>query len=324
MFIYFSPAWKYCIVIQERINTCFCTECGVVGHLGAQQWERQKRNAYGIFVCNGFSFIGMVSGDWHKGRGVWGRAFFGKQRPAHIHDKKWSERGGVWESFYLSVLVKIYELSFFLSSLSSHLPLHHPSSHFAFFSHHTISRSSSSPQNIPLTCDSEGFTWAQTATGTNTPPIIPSTAQVSCCVCVSMPPFSLSLSPPLLLIIFARPLSSTPTLLSLPHLLSSFFLSCLVLLLSTTLFSHMLCSSRAPSPRPRPDIKGSMRISFPSPPRYTPAQNHTHPPRQSQTHKCGPCADEQVHTWTFKSSISHAGSDLYGRLTLTHYHIHSV
>lgn len=36
-------------------------------------WEpigRKDKNAYGIVVCNGFSFIGMVTGDWHKGRGV--------------------------------------------------------------------------------------------------------------------------------------------------------------------------------------------------------------------------------------------------------------
>lgn len=58
----------------------------VIGHWGAHWEEGEKRNTYGIFVCNGFSFMGMVSGDWHKGRGVWG--WGGKQRPAHIRDKK--------------------------------------------------------------------------------------------------------------------------------------------------------------------------------------------------------------------------------------------
>lgn len=120
MFIYFSPVWKYCVVTQERINTGFCTELVVLLVIWEPIGRRdKKRNAYGIFVCNGFSFIGMVSGDWHKGRGVWGRGVFWKTKAgSHSWQKIEWERGGVWESFYLSVPVKIYDLSFFLSSLS--------------------------------------------------------------------------------------------------------------------------------------------------------------------------------------------------------------
>lgn len=128
MFIYFSPVWKFHIVTRERINTCFCTELGVTGHLGACWEETNNRDAYGIFVCNGFSFIGMVSGDWHKGRGVWGRGVFWKTKAgSHSRQKIERDRGGVWEGFYLSVLGENLRSLSCLSSFSL------PSSRFLFF-----------------------------------------------------------------------------------------------------------------------------------------------------------------------------------------------
>lgn len=152
MFIYFSPVWIYCVVTQERINTSFCTERGVIGPLGAHRERRQKKKKclwdfclqWFQFYRDGFGWL--AQGERSLGSG---RFLENKGRLTFMTQKIERERGGVRESFYLSVLVKIYDLSFFLSSLSFHLPLHHPSSYFAFFSHHTISRSSSSPKKHP-------------------------------------------------------------------------------------------------------------------------------------------------------------------------------
>lgn len=72
----------------------FCTECFCYWSLGSPLGaETKKRNAYGIFVCNGFSFIGMVLGDWHKGRGAWGRGVFWKTK-AGSHSQQKIEGGG--------------------------------------------------------------------------------------------------------------------------------------------------------------------------------------------------------------------------------------
>lgn len=242
MFIYFSPVWKYLIVTQERINTSFCTERGVIGHLGAHWEERQKRNAYGIFVCNGFSFIGMVSGDWHKGRGVWGRGVFWKTKAgSHSWQKNRArerERRGMRE-FYLSVLVKIYDLSFFLSSPCSLLPLC-----FLLSSHYLTKLLF--PQKHPSDLWQWGIYMSTNRHRYKHTPHNPTKCPDALVVSVvSMTPFSLFLSPHLPLIAFARRLSSTPTLLSLSHLLSPSFLSFLfgIIALDYTFFPHMLSGS---------------------------------------------------------------------------------
>lgn len=146
VYLLFSPVWKYCFVTQERINSSFCTERGIIGHLGAHWEERQKCIwdcclQWFQFYRDGYGWLaqGERSSLENKGR----LTFMAAKKKK---EKKKGDWGAVWESFYLSVRVKIYDLSFFLSSLASHLPLHHSSSHFAFLSHHTISRSSSSPQ----------------------------------------------------------------------------------------------------------------------------------------------------------------------------------
>lgn len=130
MFIYFSPVWKYCIVTEERINTSFCTERDVIGHLGARWEKRPERNAYGIFVCNGFSFIGMVSGDWHKGRGVWGWGVFWKTKAgSHSWQKIEQARRGMREFLFVCPGENLRSLFFPFISLfppptaSSLLPL---------------------------------------------------------------------------------------------------------------------------------------------------------------------------------------------------------
>lgn len=173
LFIFFSPVWKYCIVTQERINMSFCTERDVIGHLGAHREEkpkeRGKKNKKGKYIWDfclqWFEFYRNGFGWWAQGerRSGSGRFLENKGRLTFMtkKNKTQSRRG---ESFYSSVLVKIYDHSFFLSSPASHLPLHHPSTLFAFFSHPTISRSSSSPPSIPLTRDSEGFAGAQVQT----------------------------------------------------------------------------------------------------------------------------------------------------------------
>lgn len=144
--------------------------------------------------------------------------------------------------------------------------------------------------------------------------------------------FAPSLSPTLPLmffwfvLFFAWPLSAA-------HSLSAFycFFTCYLLFFVFLVwpycsqlhffFSHVFCCSVPPL---RPDIKGSMRISLPSPPRYTPARNrtipsltHTHACTQSQTPKCGRKCWQTSARMSLKSRISSLGSDLYGRLTVS-------
>ena len=122
-------------------------------------------------------------------------------------------------------------------------------------------------------------------TGTNTPLIIPPTAPAlllclfQCRLCLLSFFFFFFLH---------VPCPRAPTLLSLPHLLSS--LSFLVWLYCSRLRFFPTCSAALwlPSPRPGLDIKGSMSISLPSPSEvhtcthlHTPTPTHTH----THTHK---------------------------------------
>ena len=192
--------------------------------------------------------------------------------------------------------MKIYDLSLLLSSL---IPLPTslciiPPPTLPFFSHHTISRSSSSPPPPPppqkklnLTFGVVGLTFAQTHTD-NPTPYNPTNRPGSLVVSVSMPPL------PLIVFFFFFflhvPCPRAPTLLSLPHLLSS--LSFLVWLYCSRLRFFPTCSAALwlPSPRPGLDIKGSMSISLPSPSEvhtcthlHTPTPTHTH--THTHTHK---------------------------------------
>lgn len=221
LYLFFSPVWKYCIVTQERINTSFCTERDVIGHLGAHWEGKQKRNAYGIFVCNGFSFIGMVLGDWHKGRGVWGRGVFWKTKTgSHSWQKIEQARRGMREFLFVCPGENLRSLFFPFISLfppptaSSLHPL------CSLFSSHYLTKLLFPPKHPP-----DLWQWGIcTSTGTNTPFIIPPTNRLSCCFCFSVLSFSTSLSPPLCLFLsLSHLLSSTPTLLSLPHLFYLFY-----------------------------------------------------------------------------------------------------
>lgn len=302
LFIFFSPVWKYCIVTQERINTSFCTERDVIGHLGAHWEGKQKRNAYGIFVCNGFSFIGMVLGDWHKGRGVWGRGVFWKTKTgSHSWQKIEQARRGMREFLFVCPGENLRSLFFPFISLfppptaSSLHPL------CFLFSSHYLTKLLFPPKHPP-----DLWQWGIcTSTGTNTPFIIPPTNRLSCCFCVSVLSFSTSLSPPLCLLFF---FSHIPCLLHplFYHFLTCFIFfipSCLALLLSTTLFffsPEVLCSSLAPSPRPRPDIKGSMNEYLPSVTSEVHTCTHLHTPVLTHTHRVTNTNVDQVLTnkWT--------------------------
>ena len=239
-------------------------------------------------------------------------AFSGKQRPAHIRDKKMELARRGYERVFICLSrwkFTISLCSFHLSSLfpppsaSSLLPL--CLSFLITLSHGAPLPPPSPPlrkKNIPLTCGIEGFTWAQTHRYKHTPHN-PTNRPGSLVVSVSMPPL------PLIVFFFFFflhvPCPRAPTLLSLPHLLSS--LSFLVWLYCSRLRFFPTCSAALwlPSPRPGLDIKGSMSISLPSPSEvhtcthlHTPTPTHTHThthTKRSQTHKCAR---------TLKSTIS--------------------
>lgn len=235
MFIYFSPVWKYCIITQERINTSFCTERGVIGHWGAHWEQRQKRNAYGIFVCNGFSFIGMVLGDWHKGRGVWGRGVFWKTK-ACSHSWQKIEQGGWSMREFLFVCPGENLRSFFFPFIclfppptaSRLLPLCFPlSSHYL-----TKLLSPPTPQKTSLwhVTVRDLHKHKQAQVQTLAPIILPNRPARLLCLC-----FNASILP--VSVTASYRFVHVPGLPHPLHLLSFLFLSCLSLLLSTMLFS---------------------------------------------------------------------------------------
>ena len=149
LYLFFFVQCENTVVTQERINMSFCTEHSVIGHLGAYREGKQKKKR--DFCLQWFQFYREVLGWLAQGE-----RFLDNEGWLIILTKKNASRqGGVWERFYLSVLVKIYDCALFLSSLLSHLPWCHPSPHFPLPFHHTISRSSSSmPKKYSLACDS--------------------------------------------------------------------------------------------------------------------------------------------------------------------------
>lgn len=257
----------------------------------------------------------MVSGDWHKGRGVWGQGVPWKTKAgSHSSQKKEegrSERGNVWEFLFVCPGENLRSFPVLLSSLSSHLLLW-------FFLLITLSHEA----RLPSRTAPDLWHWLiYMSTGTNT---THNPTRVSCCVCVcpvSVTNFASCVF--LVCFVFCMAIVCCPqsfSLLFLLHLLSSFFVwpYCSQL---HFFFSHVFCCSVPPL---RPDIKGSMRISLPSPPRYTPARNrtipsltHTHACTQSQTPKCGRKCWQTSARMSLKSRISSLGSDLYGRLTVS-------
>lgn len=179
LFIFFSPVWKYCIVTQERINMSFCTVSDVIGHWGGR-WE-ERRGIWDIsFGLLWFEFYRNGFGWWAQGerRSGSGR-FLEEQWPAHIRDKKtkqkkWSRRG---ESFYLSVLVKIYDHCFpFISSLPPPTVSPPPPSSALFALFFLIIRSHEAP--LPPWASPWPVALRDFA-GTNTPCIIPCCASAS-------------------------------------------------------------------------------------------------------------------------------------------------
>lgn len=236
MFIYFFSSVKilYC---NSRENKCFCTECGVIGHWGTHWEERQKGNAYGIFVCNGFSFIGMVSGDWHKGRGVWGRGVFWKTK-AGSHSWQKMERGrwGMRQFLFVCPGENLRSsffpfISFFPPPTASCLLPHF----FPFSSHYLTKLLIPPPQKIALWSVTVRDLHEHKQTQVNTSPHNPINRRLSCCVCFIQCRRSPCLCHRVWPCFFVCPSSPTPTL----HLLSLSFLSCLSLLLFTRFFSHV-------------------------------------------------------------------------------------
>lgn len=123
----------------------------------------KREGGYGTFllVCNGLSFIGMVLGDGHKGRGVRGRGVFWENngRLTFMTEKKKKMEQARREFLFVCPGENLRSLCFpFISGFpppTASPPSPTPS--VLFFSHHTISRSSSSPLSIPRTCGTEGF-----------------------------------------------------------------------------------------------------------------------------------------------------------------------
>lgn len=260
----------------------------------------------------------MVSGDWHKGRGVWGQGVPWKTKAgSHSSQKKEegrSERGNVWEFLFVCPGENLRSFPVLLSSLSSHLLLW-------FFLLITLSHEARLPSR---TAPDLRHWLIYMSTGTNT---THNPTRVSCCVCVcpvSVTNFASYVF--LVCFVFCMAIVCCPqsfSLLLLLHLLSSFFVFLVWPYCSQLhfFFSHVFCCSVPPL---RPDIKGSMRISLPSPPRYTPARNctlpsltHTHVRTQSQTPKRGRKCWQTSACMSLKSRISSLGSDLYGRLTVS-------
>lgn len=200
VYLLFSPVWKYCFVTQERINSSFCTERGIIGHLGAHWEERQKC----IWDCclQWFQFYRDGYGWLAQGERS---SLENKGRLTFMAAKKKKKRKRAIEARYERVFICLsgWKFTIFLFSFHLSLPTSHciipPPTLLSFLI--TLSHEAPLPprRNIPPTGDSQGFTWAQTGTGTNTPHIIPPSSLV---VSVSKPPFSLSLSEPLPLLVF--------------------------------------------------------------------------------------------------------------------------
>lgn len=238
----FSPSvWKYCTMTRERINTSFCTERVFIGHLG-RRWAERGRMRTGLFVCIGYGFYRDGFGWLAQGeRSLGVGAFLETKAGSHPSENFEREGGGVWDSFYLSVLVKIYGPSFPFISL---LP---PSILLSFL----IPLSHEAPLPPPKkTHMSDLWQWgicmstnrAQVQTQPLTPSIIPLTACLSCCVC---------------LLSFV----DVPFLPLRPLTCYLFFLSCV--LYSGRPSPPPTCSVALwlPLRAPGPHIKGSMRIS---------------------------------------------------------------
>lgn len=117
----------------------------------------------------------MVSGDWHKGRGVWGQGVPWKTKAgSHSSQKKEegrSERGNVWEFLFVCPGENLRSFPVLLSSLSSHLLLW-------FFLLITLSHEARLPSR---TAPDLRHWLIYMSTGTNT---THNPTRVSCCVCV--------------------------------------------------------------------------------------------------------------------------------------------
>lgn len=146
MFIYFSPVWKYCVVTWERINTSFCTERGVIGHLGAR-WEKRIKKCIWDFCLQWFQFYRdgfgwLAQGERSLGSG---RSLKNKGRLTFVAKKR---RRKEWERQCMRVFICLSGWKFTIVSHFAFISLFPPPS-LIFPSHYTISRSSSSLQNSP-------------------------------------------------------------------------------------------------------------------------------------------------------------------------------
>lgn len=288
-----------------------------IGRKNQKRGEKKikRENTYGIFVCNGLSFIGMVLGDGHKGRGDRGRGVFWKTK-AGSHS--WQKKHRAGEA---RVFIRLSWWKFTIALFSFHLPL--PTSHCIIPPPSLLSFLIPLSHEAPL--PPRASPWPVTARDLQEHRYKHTLPNPT-----SQPHFSSCVSPSSLFKSFFSPCSclrpGRQLFNHLLHLLSVFssslasFLSTKLCLTPHALFSSLQC--------PRPDIKGSMKEYVPSIP-YTPARTHpdtyTRTHMWSQTHKSGPGADKQGHARTLRSFIS-AGSCFCGRLVasaLTHRCTHS-
>lgn len=159
MFIYFSPVWKYCMVTRERINTGFLYRAWCYWSFGSPLGGETKKKCIWDFCLQWFQFYRDGFGWLAQGeRSLGSGRFLENKGRLTFTTRKWSERGGGMREFLFVCPGENLRSLFspFISHPSSHLPLHHPSSHFAFlFSSHYLTELLFPPpwkKTFPLTC----------------------------------------------------------------------------------------------------------------------------------------------------------------------------
>lgn len=123
MFIYFSPVWKYCTISQQRINSIAFVQNMLLLVFG------ERANGGGRKQCMwDFSlFCFFILLGWFRVIGIRGEELgvWKTKADSHLWQKKKKRGGrrGETEFLFLCLGENLRSL-FFLSCVSSHLPLH--------------------------------------------------------------------------------------------------------------------------------------------------------------------------------------------------------